>query len=160
MTFKSPIIPYLIRATYDWISDAHFIPYIEIDTSYPGMEIPPQFSNEKTIVLNIAAQAVNRLKIDNKAIEFDARFGSQINHLYIPMPAILAIYARENGFGMQLIPTIEYLGENIEFIDITSTAKPVIIGKSSQKIGTQTKPKLKLITKERCTKDSDPKKTK
>lgn len=155
MTFKSPIIPYLTRATYDWIVDARLIPYIEIDTSCPGMELPAQFSNEKTIVLNVAPQAINKLKIDNKVIEFDARFGNQISHLSIPIVAVIAIYARENGFGMQFIPTIEYLGENIEFTDVVSTPKYAIIEKSVKKSTAHSRSKLKLITKDKAKQDID-----
>jgi stringent starvation protein B len=33
-------------------------------------------------------------------VEFEARFGGSPMHVYLPILAVLAVYARENGKGM------------------------------------------------------------
>ena len=38
--------------------------------------------------------------VDNDAVSFEGRFGGVPHTLYVPIAAILGIYARENGQGM------------------------------------------------------------
>jgi stringent starvation protein B len=52
------------------------------------------------IVLNIAPGAVRDLFIRNDDISFSARFGGVPMQVLVPMAAVMAIYARENGQGM------------------------------------------------------------
>ena len=33
--------PYLLRAMYDWISDNGLTPYILVDATAPGVDVPP-----------------------------------------------------------------------------------------------------------------------
>jgi len=54
---------------------------------------------EGRIVLNINAAAVRDLRLGNDWIEFNARFGGVARTVHIPVTAVLAIYARENGQG-------------------------------------------------------------
>jgi len=44
--------------------------------------------------------AVRDLRLGNDWIEFSARFGGVARAIQIPVAAVLAIYARENGQGM------------------------------------------------------------
>ncbi|MCH9644080.1 MAG: ClpXP protease specificity-enhancing factor [Gammaproteobacteria bacterium] len=92
--------PYLIRAIYDWLLDNKFTPYIMIDASVPDVVAPKQFIEDGKIVLNIAQQAVGTLRLGNELVEFDASFSGVITHIKIPVKAIKAIYAYENGRGM------------------------------------------------------------
>lgn len=92
--------PYLIRAFYDWIVDNDCTPYIVVDAVQKGVEVPQEFVDEGKIVLNIALSAVSGLVLGDHAIEFQARFGGSIRHVYTPIHSVLAIYAKENGRGM------------------------------------------------------------
>ena len=38
--------------------------------------------------------------MDNEAVSFEGRFGGVPHTLYVPIAAILGVYARENGQGM------------------------------------------------------------
>ena len=38
--------------------------------------------------------------IDNEFIQFSARFSGKAQEVYLPIGAVLAIYAKENGRGM------------------------------------------------------------
>jgi stringent starvation protein B len=93
-------LPYLLRAVYEWIVDDQRIPYLEVDTSVPGIMVPKQFAQQKKIVFNINNQAVDKLRIGNDAIEFHARFGPQVEKIFIPMPAVRAIFAKDDLQGI------------------------------------------------------------
>ena len=92
--------PYLIRALYEWITDNGLTPYILVDVEKEGLHAPLEYADNGKLVLNIAPRAVRDLKIDNDSVTFSARFGGLARDVYVPVPAILAIYARENGQGM------------------------------------------------------------
>jgi stringent starvation protein B len=91
--------PYLIRAIYDWCTDAGFTPYVAVAVD-EFVRVPQEFVKNGEIVLNVSSLATNRLKIDNDAIAFQARFGGVPRDVYVPIARVVAIYARENGQGM------------------------------------------------------------
>ncbi len=91
--------PYLIRAIYDWCTDAGFTPYVAVAVD-ESVRVPQEFVRNGEIVLNVSSLATNRLKIDNDAIAFQARFGGVPRDVYVPIARVVAIYARENGQGM------------------------------------------------------------
>jgi len=92
--------PYLIRALYDWIIDNACTPYVLVNCALPDVQVPAQYVQDNKIVLNISAQAVYGLELSNTGIRFSARFSGQSFNVDIPVAAVLAIYARENGEGM------------------------------------------------------------
>lgn len=92
--------PYLIRALYDWIIDNTMTPHLLVDAEFPGCEVPRQYVDEGRIVFNVNPAAVNSLTLGNEYVMFDARFGGSPMNVTIPVMAVLAIYARENGRGM------------------------------------------------------------
>lgn len=92
--------PYLLRAIYEWLIDNTLTPYIMVDVIIPGVEVPKHFVENGQIVLNIEPQAVGNLRLGNDAVEFDARFSGVVHHIFIPVRAVKAIYAFENGRGM------------------------------------------------------------
>ncbi|MCH4561656.1 ClpXP protease specificity-enhancing factor [Halomonas sp. EGI 63088] len=92
--------PYLARALYQWLLDNELTPYIVVDAEQPGVEVPRQFVQNGQIVLNMAPTAVRDLFMENEALGFSARFGGQPMRIMVPISALVAIYARENGVGM------------------------------------------------------------
>src|SRR6185312_11168326 len=92
--------PYLIRAFYEWIVDNQLTPHILVNTDVPRVEVPPQYIEDGKIVLNVSPAAVQDLHISNYWVEFNASFAGQSLQITVPITAILAIYARENGRGM------------------------------------------------------------
>ena len=93
--------PYLIRALYEWIVDNKHTPYILINAEIPGVEVPTAYVEGGKIVLNISPNAAQNLRITNQIIEFSASFSGRPTFIYAPVKAVLAIYARENGRGME-----------------------------------------------------------
>lgn len=96
--------PYLIRALYEWIGDNGLTPYLLVDAGQPGTRVPPQAVKDGRVVLNIAARAVTRLDLGNDIISFQARFNGVAMLVLVPIEAVLAIYAMENGQGMMFPP--------------------------------------------------------
>ena len=92
--------PYLIRGLYEWILDNGQTPYLLIDAEHENLIVPRQFVEKGRVVLNIRPEAVQNLGLGNSKVEFDARFGGKPMHVEVPVTAVLAIYARENGKGM------------------------------------------------------------
>jgi len=92
--------PYLVRALYEWIVDNNCTPHILVNADYAGVKVPTGFAKDGQIVLNISPSAVRYLQMENAAVSFEGRFGGVPQSLYIPIQALMAIYARENGQGM------------------------------------------------------------
>jgi len=59
----------------------------------------PYLVNGK-IILNIAPMAISALVLGDDEITFSARFSGKPQNLYVPIDAVLAVYAKENGQGM------------------------------------------------------------
>lgn len=91
--------PYLIRAFYEWIVDNNLTPYLVVNANIQGCKVPTQHIQNGQIVLNILPSAVGNMLMGNEVISFNARFGGKPFALTIPVKAVLAIYARENGAG-------------------------------------------------------------
>ena len=100
----TPTRPYLARAIYEWICDNQLTPYLLVDATQPHTDVPQQFVKDGQIVLNIVPHAVHQLLISNDAITFSARFGGVSKDIYVPIQAVLGIYARENGQGLFFDP--------------------------------------------------------
>lgn len=96
----TPSRPYLLRAFYEWIVDNHSTPYIVVAADLPGVDVPREYVENGRIILNISPHAVRELLLENSHVCFNARFGGTPYDVYIPMRAITAIYAKENGRGM------------------------------------------------------------
>lgn len=92
--------PYLVRALHEWILDNDGTPHVVVDASVQGVQVPMDYVANGQIVLNISPSAVKNLVIDNTGVEFTARFGGVPVNVHVPVRAIMAIYARENGQGM------------------------------------------------------------
>jgi stringent starvation protein B len=103
--------PYLLRALLDWISDNGLTAHLVVDATRPGAVVPLQFVQDGKITLNIGPAAVQGLEMGNEWISFSARFAGRPMQVSVPVAAVLAIYARENGQGMMF--GSEPGGENV-----------------------------------------------
>ena len=92
--------PYLLRALLEWISDNGLTAHLLVDATRPDAVVPSQFVQDGKITLNIGPAAVQGLEMGNEWISFSARFAGKPMQVSVPVSAVLAIYARENGQGM------------------------------------------------------------
>lgn len=108
MTDMSPRRPYLLRAFYEWLLDNQLTPHLVVDVTMPGVMVPMEFARDGQIVLNVAPRAVGNLELGNEDVRFNARFGGVPRNVFVPIAAVLAIYARENGAGTMFEPEAAY----------------------------------------------------
>jgi stringent starvation protein B len=139
--------PYLLRAFYQWIVDSACTPILVIDAENPQCKIPMDYAEDGEIIFNIAPAAVRDLKIGNDIAEFKASFSGVIHIISVPVKAILALYAEENGEG------VFFDGEQDDYSDevVPSNAQNGLIPKQDAEqarvnVGVaKSKPILKLI---------------
>ena len=92
--------PYLVRAIYDWSLDEGLTPQIMVDVTVEGVQVPLNYVTEGKIVLNLHPSSVRGMELGNEYLMFSARFAGRAEQLTIPVEAIMAVYARENGHGI------------------------------------------------------------
>ncbi len=126
--------PYLIRAIYEWVLDNSFTPYLLVNAEHPNAIVPMEFVNNGSITLNIKPAAVEALCLGNSLIEFNARFNGKATYISVPISAVLAIYAKENGKGMIFDKEENEMIEESESISPTTNNTPE-----------KTKPTLRVI---------------
>ncbi|MCK4706302.1 MAG: ClpXP protease specificity-enhancing factor [Gammaproteobacteria bacterium] len=103
--------PYLIRAMYQWIIDNGMTPHLLANASVDGCMVPDAYIQDGKIVLNIAPMAIGGLVLGDEEVTFGARFYGVSETIYVPINAVEAIYARENGQGMMFSDDNESLPE-------------------------------------------------
>lgn len=102
---------YLIRAMYQWVIDNGMTPHLLVDVSVDGCLVPTAYIQDGKIVLNIAPMAIGGLVLGDDEISFSARFNGNSESISVPIQAVEAIYARENGQGMMFSDDDESLPE-------------------------------------------------
>lgn len=91
--------PYLIRAIHEWCTDEGYTPYLAVQVD-ERTRVPREFVRDGQIVLNVSAEATHQLAMGNDEISFQTRFNGASFPVVVPVDAVVAIYARENGQGM------------------------------------------------------------
>ncbi|MGQ0503625.1 MAG: ClpXP protease specificity-enhancing factor [Panacagrimonas sp.] len=91
---------YLIRAIYDWATDHGHTPHMLVAADVEGVVVPREFVQDNRITLNVSPMAVQSLDLQSDPIWFSARFSGRPFEVTVPVGAVLAIFARENGEGL------------------------------------------------------------
>ena len=91
--------PYLLRAIFEWCVDQGYTPYLQVVVD-ARTRVPREYVKEGQIVLNLSPEATQQMIMGNEEISFQARFSGSVFPVSVPMGAVVAIYARENGQGM------------------------------------------------------------
>ncbi len=92
--------PYLLRAMHEWMTDNGHTPYLIVDATEPGVQVPAEHVQDGKITLNVSYAAVRDLELGNEGVSFEARFAGRPFRVYVPLVAVRGIYARETGRGM------------------------------------------------------------
>lgn len=90
-----PKRPYFIRALHEWLSDNNFTPYLMVDATHSDLIAPLEYAQDGRLVLSISYAATKDLFIDNDGISFAARFGGVSRDIFVPMPAVMGLFAKE-----------------------------------------------------------------
>ena len=118
--------PYLIRALNEWILDNQMTPFLLVDANVKGVEVPEQHIKDGKIILNVTPSAVQEIAFENEWIYFSARFSGQPFMINIPVSAVLAIYAKENGRGIMFAEEEPLSVDAAEVEQKESSKKPVL----------------------------------
>lgn len=118
---------YLLKAYYDWISDNVLTPHILVNAAEPGVLVPTDYVENDQIILNILSSAIIDFDITSTAVTFQARFRGVPFDIYLPLKAIVAIYAQENGVGMTFFDEDQHLGLDADHEEAASTEPDVIL---------------------------------
>lgn len=137
----------MIRALYEWIVNNDCTPYLLVDTTVPGIDVPDQFAGEDQVVLNLAPTAIREMDVSDEAVMFLARFGGRAFQICVPIAAVMAIYTKENGQGM--VFEVETPSEEVRLIETEVFEKSVDTESGSDPKGPVRPPKgrpnLKVI---------------
>lgn len=91
---------YVVNAIIEWILDNDCTPYLVLDTTVEGVEVPTEGIKKNQITLNVAPRAVDHFELTPKRLSFDARFHGISKRVSSPVGAIIGIYAKENQQGL------------------------------------------------------------
>ena len=125
--------PYLLRSLNEWILENNMTPHIVVDAAKKDVIVPTEFVTSGKIVLNVSPGAVHGLTIDNDFICFSARFSGKAMDVIVPINAIMAIYAKENGQGMVFTD------------EVSNAAQQSNVSSNNQKEKTFERPSLTLV---------------
>lgn len=130
--------PYLLRAMYEWMVDNQFTPHILVNANHDNVKMPPNIAKDGQVIFNISPSAVRSLELSNEWVSFNARFSGQAYNVYLPILAILAIYAQENERAMSFPP-------EEEITDSTSNANESSPNDASPSKPARNRPNLKVV---------------
>jgi stringent starvation protein B len=86
------------------MTDNSLTPHIVVDATLKNVKVPSAHVRDGKITLNIAYHAVRNLDMSNDWVSFNARFGGVAQSIAVPVYAVLAVYAKETGQGMEFGP--------------------------------------------------------
>lgn len=92
--------PYLVGAYIRWIEDNHCIPHLLVQADMPGTRVPVEYVQDGEIVLSLGTKAIRDLVVTLERITFKAAFPGVVYEIIIPIMAVKAVYAKENGEGL------------------------------------------------------------
>lgn len=105
--------PYLFDSYYAWIIDSGCRPHMVVDCNHPEVRVPQHLINpDMTIVLNLNPSAINAFENMDECITFTARFSGDLEHIYVPLDALIAIYSVESGDGMDFQQMTKQMNAN------------------------------------------------
>lgn len=93
----TPTRPYMVQAIYQWLEDNGLTTYLMVDATHEHAKVPMEYVQDDRIVLSIASSSVGSMDMQNDFIFFTARFGGVSQEIWVPMPAVMAIFAKEDS---------------------------------------------------------------
>jgi len=133
--------PYLLRAFYEWIVDSEMTPHIVVNALFPEIKVPEQYVEDGRIVLNISPEATQGFVVGSEWLEFSASFSQVVEHIALPISAVLAIYAEENGKGMVFNEEDDDGGDGGD----DKNEPPSAPTGSTSKVGKSKRPNLRIV---------------
>jgi len=120
-----PMRPYLLRAIHEWLLDNNFTPFVLVNAQDENVVVPREYIKDGQITLNLSPSAIKALHIDNEWLSFHARFSGKSQEIFVPIPAVLAIFAKEDTQRGMLFP-LEDIAESPPEPTPPVRSKPVL----------------------------------
>lgn len=131
--------PYLLRAMYEWMVDNQLIPHIVIGEPAKSGHVtgvPAHLLEQDSLTLNVSPAATQFLSLNKDFIEFHARFAGQSHHVFVAIPAVIAIYDRDSQQGLSF--PLEALPDN-------SSVREVHFDEKNNKVAKPNSSHLKIV---------------
>lgn len=96
------MVPFLLTALHSWIESNDETPFIVVDLSVHGVDVPKHLKQGPTIVFNISSTATEHLYIGQDGVRFNARFNGASHRVSLPLRSILTIFSKESKEGMAI----------------------------------------------------------
>ena len=103
----SSMKPYLLLAVHQWCTDQGHTPYLAVAVLGDRIRVPMEYVKDNEIVLNVSYNATRDMLIENDFITFSARFNGVPQDIVVPVGNVIALFARENGMGMNFEAVID-----------------------------------------------------
>ena len=87
---------YLLESLRAWLNDQAKTPYLIVDASYDGVNVPAGFAGaDGRLCLDISTNMVRNFEIAPTQLSFEAQFKGKVHKLTLPLNAILSITCKE-----------------------------------------------------------------
>lgn len=96
------MVPFLLTALHSWIESNDETPFIVIDLSVHGVDVPKHLKQGPTVVFNISSTATEHLYIGQEGVRFNARFSGASHRVSLPLRSIMTIFSKESKEGMAI----------------------------------------------------------
>lgn len=87
---------YIIQSLYQWCLDKGYTPHLLVQ--WDGREdnkVLEQYTVNNQVILNISPVSVKDLVINDKGVNFSARFSGKIVNIYLHYEEIITIFSKE-----------------------------------------------------------------
>ncbi len=96
----TPFKHYLIEAALKCIEDDGLTPHLLCDTQIDGVVLPQHLKNDPNLTLSLSRFAIRDFALSVDGIGFSATFAGMPFSIYLPMQAVIAVFAKESGQGL------------------------------------------------------------
>ena len=89
-----PFDQFLVSAVISWIECNGQIPDLLIETSFPGVSLPPHLMSQPQVAIGAHASAIVKTNWNDNEFSFNCRFSGRDFRVKLPYHAIVAIRVR------------------------------------------------------------------
>jgi stringent starvation protein B len=126
--------PYLLEAMYNWINDSGMTPHVLVDASKDDVVVPNEYIIKNKIVLNIDEDSIDDFSLNEESLSFNAYFGTNSDKMlvFVPMNAVISIFAQENAEGLTFEDESESLAKKISSVAKNKILQKIAVKKSQK----------------------------
>ncbi len=94
---------YLFNAYYQWMVDSEYVPYLVVNATAEGVEVPREHvSPLGQITLNLSPASVVEFSVTDTGVQFLTRFGGVSRKIRVPFSAMYMLMAKGQTHAFDL----------------------------------------------------------